>query len=58
MLVLRWLLLALLLGSAVSFLFYALTGQERFKRYGLVTLKWTLIAGFGFFVVLIVERLA
>ena len=58
MLFLRWLLLALLLGSAVSFLFYALTGQERFKRYGLVTLKWTLIAGFIFFVVLIVERIA
>ena len=58
MLFLRWLLLALLLGSAVSFLFYALTGQERFKRYGLVTLKWTLIAGFIFFIVLIVERIA
>ena len=58
MLFLRWLLLALLLGAAVSFLFYALTGQERFKRYGLVTLKWTLIAGFIFFVVLIVERIA
>ena len=58
MLFLRWLLLALLLGSAVSFLFYALTGQERFKRYGLVTLASTLIAGFIFFVVLIVERLA
>ena len=58
MLFLRWLLLALLLGSAVSFLFYALTGQERFKRYGLVTLKWTLIAGIIFFVVLIVERIA
>ena len=58
MLFLRWLLLALLLGSAVSFLFYALTGQERFKRYGLVTLKWTLIAGFIFFVVLIVDRIA
>ena len=58
MLFLRWLLLALLLGSAVSFLFYALTGQERFKHYGLVTLKWTLIAGFIFFVVLIVELIA
>jgi hypothetical protein len=58
MLLLRWLLLALLLGSAVSFLLYALTGQERYKRYGLVTLKWTLIAGFGFFAVLIVQRLA
>ena len=58
MLFLRWVLLALLLGSAVSFLFYALTGHERFKRYGLVTLKWTLIAGFVFFAVLIVERIA
>ena len=58
MLLLRWLLLLLLVGSAVSFLFYALTGQERFKRYGLLTLKWTLIAGFIFFVVLIVERIA
>ena len=58
MLFLRWLLLALLLGAAVSFLFYALTGQERFKRYGLVTLASTLITGFIFFVVLIVERLA
>ena len=58
MLFLRWLLLLLLIGSAVSFLFYALTGQERFKRYGLLTLKWTLIAGFFFFVVLIVERIA
>ena len=58
MLLLRWLLLLLLVGSAVSFLFYALTGQDRFKRYGLLTLKWTLIAGFFFFVVLIVERIA
>ena len=58
MLFLRWLLLFLLLGAAVSFLLFAVTGQERYKRYGLITLKWTLIAGFGFFVVLIVERLA
>ena len=57
MLFLRWLLLALLLGAAVSFLLYALTGQERYKRYGLVTLQWTLIAGFGFFAVLIAQRL-
>jgi hypothetical protein len=58
MLFLRGLLLLFLLGSVVSFLFYAITGQARYKRYGLITLKWTLIAGFGFFVVLIVERLA
>lgn len=58
MLFLRWLLLLLLLGAAVSFLLFAVTGQARYKRYGLITLKWTLIAGFGFFVVLIIERLA
>jgi len=57
MLFLRWLLLLLLLGAAVSFLFYAMTGQARYKRYGLITLKWTLIAGVGFFIVLIAERL-
>ena len=31
-------------------------GQPRYKRYGLLVLKWTLIAAFGFFAVLILER--
>jgi hypothetical protein len=56
MLVFRWLILLLLLGALVSFMFYAGTGQTRYKRYGLVTLRWTLVAGLGFFVVLILER--
>ena len=58
MLLMRWLILLLLLGALVSFAFYAGTGDPRFKRYGLLTLKWVLIAGFGFFAVLILERLA
>ncbi|MDB5965266.1 MAG: hypothetical protein JWQ72_1766 [Polaromonas sp.] len=58
MLVFRWLLFLLLLAAIVSFVFYAGTGQDRFKRYGLVILKWTLIAAFGFFGVLILERVA
>lgn len=57
MLIFRWLILLLLLGALVSFIFYAGTGQARYKRYGLITLKWTLIAGLGFFVVLILERI-
>ncbi len=57
MLIFRWLILLLLLGVVVSFIFYAGTGQVRYKRYGLITLKWTLIAGLGFFVVLILERI-
>lgn len=50
-------MLLFLLAAAVCFVFYAGTGQVRFKRYGLVTLKWTLIAAFAFFAVLILERI-
>ncbi|MDO9196478.1 hypothetical protein [Rhodoferax sp.] len=58
MLLFRWLILLLLLGAVVCFALFAATGQARFKRYGLLTLKWTLIAAFGFFAVLILERIA
>ena len=58
MLLFRWLILMLLLGAVVSFSFYAATGQPRLKRYGLVVVKWTLMAAFGFFAVLILERVA
>jgi hypothetical protein len=57
MLLFRWVMLLLLLTAAVLFAFYAGTGQGRYKRYGLVTLKWTLIAAFVFFAVLILEQL-
>lgn len=56
MLLFRWLILLLLLGAAVSFALYALTGELRYRRYGLMTLKWMLVAGFIFFGVLIVQR--
>jgi hypothetical protein len=58
MLVFRWAILLLLLAAGVSFAFYAGTGQIRFKRFGLVVLKWTLLAAFGFFLVLFLEQLA
>ncbi len=57
MLLLRWAVLLFLVSAGVCFAFYAGTGQVRFKRYGLVILKWTLIAAFAFFAVLILERL-
>jgi hypothetical protein len=56
MLVFRWVMLLLLLACAVSFAFYAGTGQKRFRDIGLRVLKWTLAAGFLFFAVLILER--
>jgi hypothetical protein len=56
MLLFRWLILLCLLASGVSFVFYVGTGQPRFKRFGWIVLKWTLLAAFGFFAVLIMER--
>jgi hypothetical protein len=55
-LVFRWAILLLLLAAAVCFAFFAGTGEPRFKHYGWVILKWTLIAAFVFFAVLILER--
>jgi hypothetical protein len=58
MLLFRWLIFFLLLSAGVSFAFYASTGQARFKRWGIVILKWTLLAAAGFFLVLVLERIA
>ena len=55
MLLFRWMLL--LLSAAVSFALFALTGQQRYKRFGLNILKGTMLAGFAFFAVLIVQHL-
>jgi hypothetical protein len=56
MLIFRWLATLLLLASAVSFAFYLGTGRPHYKRWGFIILKWTLLAAFGFFAVLIAER--
>ncbi len=58
MLLFRWAILLFLIAAAVCFAFYAGTGDVRYRRYGLVTLKWTLIAALVFFAVLVAERLA
>ena len=57
MLIFRWAILLLLFGAAVSFAFYAGTGQQRYRRWGLIVLKWTLIAAFCFFAVLVLEAI-
>lgn len=58
MLIFRWLTILCALGIIASFALYAGTGQERFKRFGLLMLKWAVLAGLGFFAVLILERVA
>jgi hypothetical protein len=42
--------------SGVCFAFYAATGRKSYRHLGWTVLKWTLLAAFGFFAVLIAER--
>lgn len=56
MAVVRLLVFALLLAAAVCFALFAFTGQPKYKRFGIVILKWTLVATLGFFVVLAIDR--
>lgn len=54
---LRWIIFALLAFSAACFGMYLWSGDARYRRLGLIVLKWTIVAALGFFAVLIVERL-
>jgi len=48
----------LLFAGVVSFALYIGTGQLVWRQRGLLIIKWTVLAGLGFFAVLILERLA
>jgi len=48
----------LLVAAAVLLGLYLYTGDRRYRAWGVATLKWTVIAGLGFFAVLIVDRLS
>jgi len=48
----------LLFAGVVSFALYIGTGQLVWRQRGLLIVKWTVLAGLGFFAVLILERLA
>ena len=58
MLLFRWAMMLLLIAAGVSFAFYVGTGHVRYRRFGLLVLKWTVLAALGFFAVLILEWLA
>ena len=58
MLIFRWILLLLLVAGLVSFAMYLGTGQARYKVIGVRVVKWAVIAGLGFFAVLILERMS
>ncbi len=58
MLIFRAVVLLLLVAGLMCFAMYIGTGQVRYRAYGLRIVKWTVLAGLGFFAVLIAERLA
>jgi len=47
----------LLIAAGVCFIFYMGTGRSLYRQWGLVILKWTVLAALGFFAVLVLERL-
>ena len=48
----------LLFAGLMCFALYIGTRQNIWRRRGLVIIKWTVLAGLGFFGVLLLERLA
>ena len=58
MLIFRWVILLLLVAGALSLAMYVGTGEARWRNLGIRIVKWTVIAGLGFFAVLILERMA
>jgi len=58
MLIFRWTMLLLLLCAGVSFACFVVTGQPRFKWWGLRIVQCAMIAAALFFAVLILERVA
>ena len=58
MLVARLVIGLLLFAAVFCFAMSIGTGQVRWRRLGLIIMKWTLLAGLAFFGVLILERLA
>lgn len=58
MLVFRLVFGLLLLAGILCFGMFIATNQPVWRQRGLVIVKWTVLAGLGFFAVLVLERLA
>ena len=57
MLIFRWIVLLLMAGGLLCFAMFIGTGQQRYRVLGIRIVKWTVIAGLGFFAVLILETM-
>jgi len=57
MVIFRFVVLLMMVVAAGLFVAYAVPGKPRYRQLGLIVLKWTIIAGLGFFAGLAIERL-
>jgi len=57
MLIARWIVTLLLVAGVLCFAMYVGTGQTRWRTIGIRIVKWTVVAGLGFFAVLLLERI-
>jgi hypothetical protein len=57
MLVFRIAILLLLVAAIVCFGLYLMRNDRRYLALGVAITKWTIVAGLGFFAVLIAERI-
>ena len=58
MLIFRLVFGLLALAGILCLAAYLATGRQVWKARGFVILKWTVLAGLGFFAVILLERLA
>jgi hypothetical protein len=58
MMIMRLVVGLLAFSAVLCFAFGLATGQRAWRQRGFMIMKWTVIAGLGFFAVLILERLA
>lgn len=57
MLIFRLVSALLIVSGLICFALYIATKKPVWRRRGILLIKWTVIAGIGFFAVLILERL-
>ncbi len=57
MLFFRFAMVLMLVAVVASMVFYVATGQVKYREFGLKLMKWAVLAGLGFFGVLVLERL-
>ena len=57
-LIFRWVFMLLAVAAVLCFAMFIGSGDVRYRSWGIRIVKWAVVAGLGFFAVLILERMA